>query len=106
MRQITLRIPERTLDELEEEAEERGVSRSEHIRDILDDRHEADELRREIDRLEARLREQERRERERASLENRVDELAIEVREPRDRRPWPLGWIDDVRETLGSGDQD
>ena len=32
MQQITLRLPEETLEKVEIEAEERGVSRSEHIR--------------------------------------------------------------------------
>ena len=37
MRQITLRIPEDTLQEAETAAEERGVSRSEYIRERLTD---------------------------------------------------------------------
>jgi vacuolar-type H+-ATPase subunit I/STV1 len=62
MEQITLRIPEDTLEALDDEAAEDGVSRSEHIRDILDSRNEhaeevtelrarADELETELDRV-------------------------------------------------------
>jgi predicted nucleic acid-binding Zn-ribbon protein len=52
MQQITLRIPVRTLAELEREARERGVSRSEHIRGVLAERH-ADSER--IETLETRV---------------------------------------------------
>jgi metal-responsive CopG/Arc/MetJ family transcriptional regulator len=59
MEQITLRIPEDTLESLESEAEEHGVSRSEYVRDVLETRNEhaenADELRTEIDELETAL---------------------------------------------------
>lgn len=42
MAQITLRLGEDLLDELDEEADEHGVSRSEHIRNTLASRHEHD----------------------------------------------------------------
>lgn len=43
MEQITVRIPEDTLEELQQEAEESAQSRSEHIRDFLNSRHDHDE---------------------------------------------------------------
>lgn len=59
MQQITLRIPEDTLKNLEEEADEHGVSRSEYIRDVLETRNEhaedVDELQERIDELETEL---------------------------------------------------
>ena len=55
MAQITLRLDDDLLDDLENEADERGVSRSAHIRDAIESRHEPDELRRENDRLRARV---------------------------------------------------
>lgn len=59
MEQITLRIPENTLESLEGEAEEHGVTRSEHIRDVIESRTEhgedVDELRNEIEELEAKI---------------------------------------------------
>jgi metal-responsive CopG/Arc/MetJ family transcriptional regulator len=41
MEQITLRLPVRTLAELEREAAKHGRSRSEHIRDVLESRQDA-----------------------------------------------------------------
>jgi hypothetical protein len=59
MEQITLRVPADTLAELEDEADERGISRSEHIRNALETRNEHAEdvadLRAEIDDLETEL---------------------------------------------------
>jgi uncharacterized membrane protein len=40
MEQITLRIPVRTLAELEREARDHGRSRSEHIRDVIESRRD------------------------------------------------------------------
>jgi len=62
MKQITVRLEKETIEDLEEEAEEADVSRSEYIRDVLKSRgeHEAevermreevDELQTEVDRL-------------------------------------------------------
>lgn len=55
MKQITLRIDEDLLDRLEAEADDRGVSRSEHIRKLLEDVDELQErvedLERDVDRL-------------------------------------------------------
>lgn len=59
MEQITLRVPADTLESLESEADERGISRSEYIRDILESRNEhaesVDELQAKVDDLEADL---------------------------------------------------
>lgn len=41
MQQITLRLGEELLDRLDEEADAAGVTRSEYIREILDERHDA-----------------------------------------------------------------
>lgn len=55
MRQITLRVPEDVLDEIEAEAEADGVTRSERIRDILRTRSEHAEHEERIDELETTL---------------------------------------------------
>lgn len=59
MEQITLRLPTDTLDELDAEADERGIHRREHIWDMLETRNEhagdVDELRERIDELETEL---------------------------------------------------
>jgi predicted transcriptional regulator len=54
MRQITLRLPDDVVDRLDEEADERGVSRSEHIRDLLDDARRVDDLEAEVEQERAR----------------------------------------------------
>jgi len=51
MEQITVRIPEEELAELEAEADEHGVSRSEHIRTVLESRHEEADREAELERL-------------------------------------------------------
>lgn len=56
MRQITVRLPEEMIDDLEAEAEAEGVSRSEYIRDVLDSRDDGAEdrvaeLEEEVERL-------------------------------------------------------
>lgn len=43
MDQITVRIQESTLEELEEEVDDSRLSRSEHIREVLESRHDHDE---------------------------------------------------------------
>lgn len=59
MQQITLRVPEDTLESLESEADDHGVSRSEYIRDVLESRDEhaedVDKLRDQVDELETEL---------------------------------------------------
>lgn len=51
----TIRMPEDLLDELAEEADERGVSRAKYIRSLLRQRTEYDELQRENERLRNQL---------------------------------------------------
>lgn len=80
MEQITLRVPENTLESLEGEADEHGRSRSEHIREVLESRNEVDELRAEH-------------EREVADLRDKIEDLEREL-EQRDAR------LDDLRRQL------
>ena len=53
MQNVTIRLPTRLLAELEREADQQGVSRSEYIRDTLATRHEHERTQREYDRLRA-----------------------------------------------------
>lgn len=55
MEQTTIRLPTELLEELSEEADERGVSRSEHIREVLEERERIDELEQRVDELETEL---------------------------------------------------
>ena len=88
-RQTTIRLTESLVDELDREADEQGITRSEHIRQILSERHEMtvnaqrletieDRLHRYEDRLtdvESRLRHQEQQQsKETHSLSHRVIE--------------------------------
>ena len=65
MRNVTVRLRDETVDDLDDEADEQDVSRSEYIREILDDRHKVEQLTEEVERLQERL----------ESRENRIDEL-------------------------------
>lgn len=86
---ITIRVRQELIDRLDAEADEIGVSRSEHVRQILEDRHEADELRDEIETLrerldarEERIDELERQLARRSEIEEKVDTLAKREEEP------------------------
>lgn len=83
MEQITLRIPLRLKAELEREAAEHGVSRSEHMRNVLEQRADVDELRDRLEQREARIDSLEEQLRKRSHVEEKVDELALELKETR-----------------------
>ena len=68
MRQITLRIDEDTLQSLESEAKKHDTTRSEHIRSIIESRHEPDENTQKLLR-------------EKAELEVSIQELESEIEE-------------------------
>jgi len=74
--QVAVRIPLRQKADLEREAAERGISRSEYIRNILTDRHRVDELEERLETREARIDELERQLAERSQIEEKVDTLA------------------------------
>jgi Ribbon-helix-helix protein, copG family. len=80
MDQITIRVESPTLQSLEEEAEDDGVTRSEYIRNLLRNRHEPTEdvesLRREVAQYETEL---ENVRGEKKKLSEKVDELETEV---------------------------
>ena len=100
-RQTTIRLTTTLIDDLDEEADERGMNRSEYIRQIVRERHEADELREKIENLreqltsrENRVTELEQQLRERREIEEKVDEVALEVREQKEtsNAPFPVRW--------------
>lgn len=93
MRTITLRVEPDTLEALDTEADDHGRTRSEHVRQILRTRHEAERLREEIDELrderdaaEARADDLRRQLQTANSRADDVDELAEYVREERGLR--------------------
>ena len=94
---ITIRLQGELIARLEEEAEDEGVSRSEYIRQILRERDEREELREEVATLRERLESREERIEEleqqltrRSQIEDKVEEVALEVREDREERNAPF----------------
>jgi len=97
---ITIRLREELIDRLDDEAEDKGVSRSEYVREILQDRHRADELedkvkslQSQVDSREERIATLEEQLARRSQVENKVDELALELKESRDQdAPFFVKW--------------
>lgn len=110
MDQITLRIPEETLKEIEQEAEEHGISRSEYIRDALESHKNTDELHREHERDMAELRRKHKREIEDLHgeyeseieyLQNQIDRLQrtnLKILEQRNETTDLQVYVDERRE--------
>jgi chromosome segregation ATPase len=71
MEQITLRLPVRTLAELEREAAAHGRSRSEHIREVIESRQDAPRDAPDPERVD--------------ELETRIDDLRGDLRHERAR---------------------
>jgi len=95
--QTTIRLEESLIEDLDSEAEERDVSRSEYVRQILQERRESEELREEVNTLRDRLESREERIEEleqqlarRSQIEEKVEEVALEVREDREESNAPF----------------
>jgi Arc/MetJ-type ribon-helix-helix transcriptional regulator len=80
MEQITIRLPEDLLDDLETEAEEADVSRSEYIRDALRTREDTERLRERLESREDRIDELERQLAERSQIEDKIENLPDKIR--------------------------
>jgi len=101
--QTTIRLRDELVKRLDEEADERGVSRSEYVREILQDRHRADELQAELDTLAERIESREERVTEleeqlaqRSDIEEKIEELPEKVRDD-PTPPWPIRWYEYFR---------
>ncbi|MCU4976017.1 hypothetical protein OB955_25455 [Halobacteria archaeon AArc-m2/3/4] len=79
--QVAVRIPLRQKAELEAEAAERGVSRSEYIRSILDDRHRVAALEDRVAVRNDRIDELERQLAERSQIEEKIEDLPDKIRD-------------------------
>jgi predicted transcriptional regulator len=99
---ITIRLGGDLIDRLESEADEDGVSRSEHIRQILreqGDRRELEDeigaLRERLENREDRIDELERQLARRSEIEEKVEEVALEVQEQKEtaNAPFPVRWL-------------
>ena len=83
--QTTIRLADELVDELDAEASERGISRSEYVRRILRERHKKDELREivatlrdRLDSREDRIETLETQLARRSQLEEKIDTLATQ----------------------------
>jgi Ribbon-helix-helix protein, copG family. len=88
-KQVSVRIAIRQKAELEREAEERGVSRSEYMREILDERSRVDELEERVERKQNRIDELEEQLTARSQIEEKIENLPDKIRGDRsyqDRR--------------------
>jgi uncharacterized coiled-coil protein SlyX len=79
-KQVSVRIPLRQKAELESEAREKGVSRSEYIRSILNDRHRVTELEERVQRKQDRIDELEEQLTERSRVEEKIENLPDRIR--------------------------
>lgn len=79
--QVAVRIPLRQKAELEAEAAERGISRSEYVRSILDDRHRLDKLENRLASREDRIDELETQLSERSQIEEKIENLPDKIRD-------------------------
>jgi len=98
---VTIRLREELIERLDDEAEDQDVSRSEYVRDILNERHEAaalqeevKELREQLDSRESRIENLEEQLARRSQVEEKIDEVALEVREERQsgNAPFFVNW--------------
>jgi metal-responsive CopG/Arc/MetJ family transcriptional regulator len=97
--QTTIRLTESLVDELDTEADERSISRSEYVRRILRERHESAELGEEVATLRGRLESREERIEtleaqlaRRSQLEEKIDVLAKQSSEEEGREPFFVKW--------------
>jgi len=98
-KQTSFRLNTDVLDELDTEAENRNLTRSEYLRQIVRERHRADSLadkcdtlRTELNRREDRVSELEDQLRKRSRVEEKVDEMALQLRESDTEPPFFIKW--------------
>ena len=85
MKPTTIRLNEDTIAELDAEAEERGLSRTDYIREVISKRHEYDRLQKEY-------------EQQLADYENQIERLQREKRmiiEDREERTELVRYVED-----------
>jgi len=101
-KQTTIRLTETLLEEIDKEADERNLSRSEYLREILQERHRADELADTVEQLRSQLEDREQRIsdleqqlRRRSQLEEKVEDLPDKIRavEEEPSAPFFVEWF-------------
>jgi len=122
-KQVAVRLPIREKAELEREAVEREVSRSEYIRSILRDRHRADKLESRLEIREERIDELESQLGKRSEIEQQIEQLPARIKgeqtyqdrrqrvldsaSPLQRLKWQLTGVPVERiDAVGSDDED
>ena len=79
-KQVAVRIPLREKAELECEASDQGISRSEYIRSILRNRHRADKLEKRLETRNDRVEELETQLGRRSEIEDKIENLPDKIR--------------------------
>ena len=79
-KQVAVRIPLREKAELEREASDQGISRSEYIRSILRNRHRADKLEKRLETRNDRVEELETQLGRRSEIEDKIENLPDKIR--------------------------
>jgi len=79
-KQVAVRIPLREKAELEREASDQGISRSEYIRSILRNRHRADKLEDRLETRNDRVEELETQLGRRSEIEDKIENLPDKIR--------------------------
>ena len=82
-KQLSVRLAIRTIAELERESQQLGVSRSEYIRQIIDDRHRADALEQRLTVREDRIDELEQQLARRSQVEEKIENLPAQIQQQR-----------------------
>jgi|APHM01.1.fsa_nt_gi Ribbon-helix-helix protein, copG family. len=80
-KQVAVRLELRKKAKLEAEAADEGVSRSEYVRNIIENRHEIDDLEQKLNIREARIDELEYQLSKRSQIEAKIDNLPDQVRD-------------------------
>jgi predicted RNase H-like nuclease (RuvC/YqgF family) len=80
-KQVAVRIPLREKAELEREASDQGISRSEYIRSILRNRHRADKLEKRLETRNDRVEELETQLGRRSQIEDKIENLPDKIRD-------------------------
>ena len=83
MKAITIRLEESTIESIDDEANEHGRSRSEHIREIIRTRNEHEELKAEHERLQQQVDRLQREKRMILERDTETTDLVAEVRKDR-----------------------
>lgn len=81
MEPLTIRVPADLRESLDDEADEHDVSVSEHVRHLIEQGREYDDLRDRLDAREDRIEELEDQLRKRSNIEDKIEDLPDKIRD-------------------------